>query len=162
MVRYFILWCVIVAAFPARAQQARGESNVFTLSSDTSMIVVAAEVERPPVGFEVGFSEPSGNGVLDAGETGVVEVTIRNRGKVEAKSVSVNLYFLSDSTGLTSDPVLPAEVISPGGETTAAIHIRADIAVTSRTVRVGVSLKELNGLRCDPPAELEFNTKARE
>jgi len=119
-------------------------------------------VEKPPIAFELHFSEPSGNGLLDAGETGSIEVDIHNRGKKEATLVSVSLFFLSDSTGLAQEQIPAVVSIPPEVETRATIHITADVLVSSRTVSVSVALKAANGLRCEPPAEIEFNTKGKE
>lgn len=155
-----IMGLTVVGSLRASAQESSGESNAFDLSSD-SALVVSAEVSKPPIAFDVGFSEPSGNSFLDAEETGTLEITVRNTGIKPASCVQTLVFFLSDSSGLRIGELPAIAPLAAGAEKSLTVQVIAGAQITGRVVRMGVALKECSGLRCEPPAQIEFNTKAK-
>ena len=70
-----------------------------TLAEDGSILVKVAPVP-PNLSASVQFTEPSGNKILDAEETGKLIITLQNRGKGDAFDVRAEIKASGKTGGL--------------------------------------------------------------
>ncbi|MEK7859014.1 MAG: caspase family protein [Elusimicrobiota bacterium] len=110
---------------------------------------------------EVLFSEPSGNNRLDGGETGMLTVTVSNKGKGPAYAVRLLAHLPAAVPGLT----VPAEVLvgelKPGQSAKREVTIEASEDVAAARAKLQVDVKEANGFDGDSML-IEFETRAFE
>ncbi|HQK46964.1 MAG TPA: caspase family protein [Syntrophorhabdaceae bacterium] len=115
----------------------------------------------PNLTATVSFSEPSGNNILDAEETGKLIITVQNTGKGDGFDVKADITLDRAIKGL----YIPASVIIgtiPAGKTIRQeIPVRASEALPTGDVRVNIDIKEANGFDPDP-LRIAFKTKAFE
>jgi uncharacterized repeat protein (TIGR01451 family) len=96
------------------------------------------------------FTEPSGDGVLDAGESGTITVTISNSGTSAAKGVSVKARSDPAASGLTFPASVQVGDIAANSSATARIPVQASPAVRGRTVLMTVEVADAAGLSAEP------------
>ena len=113
----------------------------------------------PRLAVKVAFVEPSGNDILDGGETAEIRVTVSNSGTGEAYGVSVAAAMNPAAKGLSLPA--PAELgnIRPGKSASARLTVSAAESAPDRTARVSVETREANGFDAEASV-LEFEIRA--
>lgn len=129
----------------AFADEGRGRLGVFP--APPSLIV------------KVAFSEPSGNNILDADETGKLSITIDNSGKGDAFDVTAEISAEGAPSGLGFDKSVSIGTVPAGGKTTKELELRAAEEIPASNVKFHISVKEANGFE-PAPLILSFKTKA--
>lgn len=138
---------ILLVASPAFAGQGSFKVNVFPAP--------------PNLSASVAFSEPSGNNILDADETGKIVVTVQNSGKGDAFDVKAEVSSNKRLSGLSYDSTLLLGTISAGGTATKDILLRADEDISTDSLSFNIEIKEANGFDA-APVKLTFKTKAFE
>ncbi len=115
-------------------------------------------IARPPVlSASAKFSEPSGDGHLDALETGTIKLTVKNTGAGAATQLRANLYPVQIPGLNYNNTVLGA--VLPGKSVTVEIPVEAYIGVANGNHRLRVFFEEANGF--PPPAvEVAISTRS--
>ncbi len=105
----------------------------------------------PELHVEASFTEPSGNNVLDARETGHIAVTIKNSGKGAARGLKLRLSHHAGPQALDFDPeVLLAETLGAKKQVCRRLPITAKKSVASGIAKIRAKVMELNGFDADP------------
>ena len=113
----------------------------------------------PNLTTSVSFKDPKGKGMLEAGDTGKVIITIKNSGKGRAYDVSLKLEPLKEIAHLRIKPTnLKAGDIEPGDEKKVESDITADEDIATQEVKMRIEGYEANGFAIDP-LNLTFNTR---
>jgi len=114
---------------------------------------------KPPVlSFEPEFTEPSGNQLLDAEETGTLKLTISNTGAGPAQNVVAKLNTTLLPMGLSFSPELAVGVIAARDKRTISFPLTASETIPSQTVTFRIEVLEANGFDADPQT-LTFSTR---
>ncbi len=71
-----------------------------TASAERGSLLVTVSPVPPNLAAAVQFAEPSGNNILDAGETGKLIITLQNRGKGDAFDCRAELNIQPKIKGL--------------------------------------------------------------
>jgi len=108
----------------------------------------------------VQFSEPSGNGILDPGETGTVTVSITNTGGTPAKGVIVRAKTQVDVSGVTFPAVVQVGDIAPTASGTARIPVQASETVRSQTISLTLEAADAGGIAAEAKT-LAITTRER-
>ncbi|MCX5815311.1 MAG: caspase family protein [Proteobacteria bacterium] len=112
----------------------------------------------------ISFSEPSGNGALDAGEKGSIIVKAKNNGKGEALGVALLIETIdakgnaSSINGMNFRSKLHIGTIESGEEKTFSIDITASEDIPTSGVIIKATLSEEGGFDSQPVA-ISFKTK---
>ncbi|MBI4676681.1 MAG: caspase family protein [Elusimicrobia bacterium] len=122
----------------------------------------ASDIPKPTVpprlATQVSFKEPSGNNMLDAGETGTLAVSVTNSGKGPAYGVN-----LAASVGGVSGIAVPAMAelgeIGPGKTQTQSIALESSQELANGRAQVKIEAHEANGFDASPKI-VEFKTQA--
>ncbi|MBA4397824.1 MAG: hypothetical protein C0394_10665 [Syntrophus sp. (in: bacteria)] len=115
----------------------------------------------PNLSASVAFSEPSGNRILDADETGKIVITLQNRGKGDAFDVRAEIKASGKTEGLEFDRDVLIGTVPAGGTVTKEIALKAAEDIPTANISLTVELKEANGF--DPnPMRVSFKTRAFE
>lgn len=122
---------------------------------------VAVMPAPPNLSATVSFSEPSGNNMLDAEETGGLVITVKNSGKGEAFDVSAEVAVDKRITGLSFEKDIPVGTVAPGETVKKEVVLRATEDISTADVKFSITLKEANGFDPDP-VKIAFRTKAFE
>lgn len=126
----------------------------FTITSED-----AFERGLPPNLFaELSFQDRNGNGILEAGESAEIELTIYNRGKGKAQALKIFLEDNLNDRSLKSESAY-VPVINPGESHTVTIPIKADLAIKAAEHKLKINVLERFGYDMDP-AYLVLNTAA--
>jgi alpha/beta superfamily hydrolase len=112
---------------------------------------VSQQFETPPflVISDLTFSEPSGNKILDAFETGSMQLNARNEGKGPAKDIKLQIVFSDKAhcvSGLIFNETTNLGTIQPGDEKKIDVDITALDNVPTASVELKAILVEGNGL----------------
>ena len=132
------------------------------IKADPKSISIATRAGIKPVilAATLQFSEPSGNGALDAGESGTVTVSISNSGGSPAKGVVLK----AKSEPVVSGVSFPASVqvgdIAPKASASARIPLQASEAVLAQTLTMIVEATDASGVSAEPKS-IAVTTKAR-
>lgn len=103
------------------------------------------------------FSEPSANRMLDAGETGNIDITIFNSGNASAHNIVINLtaennpYIFWDKSKTITD-------IAPDASATASFSITATKGAKNRNILFTFTFDEQNGF-FPPPLEMQISSQ---
>jgi hypothetical protein len=127
---------LLLAAAPAQAEKGSLKIGIFP--------------DPPGLTAAVKFSEPSGNNILDGGETGKIIVTVRNDGKGEAFDVRGELAAQGAATQLEFTRQIAFGNIAPGASVTREIPVRAGEDVRAGNAGFEATVKEGNGFDADP------------
>jgi len=115
----------------------------------------------PNLTASVQFTEPSGNRILDADETGHLVLTLKNRGQGDAFDCKAEIKSAGRLKGLGFDRSIVIGTVPNGQTVTREISVRADEDVPTANVNLTVEITEANGF--DPaPVRLAFATRAFE
>lgn len=150
----FIFLLILSGTFVHAQQVVSGTSvplqvNISRANYDNGIPVLSAKAE---------FSEPSGNNLLDAGETATLKITVTNSGSNAAYDVAVsavadnaqNLNFSFDNSFLGE--------IAPGKSAVAVLSFTANESIQNESRKFTVSFSEHNGFIARP-VEFSFNTQ---
>lgn len=141
----FIAAIILLLATTAWAEQGRLRVNVSPLP--------------PNLTATVQFTEPSGNNILDAGETGQLIVTLQNRGQGDAFDCQADLTVQPGVKGLAFARNIPLGTVPAGGTVQREIPLVASEDLPTAGVSLAVEIHEANGF--DPnPLKVSFQTKA--
>lgn len=144
-----LLACILVAVLAA------------TCFAATGTLRLGVAPVPPFLSASVAFSEPSGNNMLDADESGILSVTIKNSGKGDAYDVTAELSASRSLPGLAFERSVAVGTVPAGGSVTKEIPLRAAEDIASESLTLTVELREANGF--DPqPLKISFKTKAFE
>ena len=93
----------------------------------------------PDFSIAAALEEPSGNGFLDAGETGRIRLTVNNKGGT-ARDVEIRFEPLDPKSiaGLRFEKLAPISKLKENGEKTIRISITADKNVKGRTQKLQI------------------------
>ena len=134
------------------------------------LLVTIAQAERgklqvtvspvpPHLTAAVQFTEPSGNNILDAGETGKLIVTVQNRGKGDAFDCRAELNIQPKINGLSFERSVLIGTVPAGGTVKKDIPITAADDLPTAGASLSLDIREANGF--DPnPLKVSFQTKA--
>jgi hypothetical protein len=121
---------------------------------------VREELIVPVLSVAVDFSEPSGNGFLDAGEAADLTASIVNSGKATAKGAIIAPSNPMMFAGLSMVPPAETAEIAPGETKTVLFKIWAAEDITSQTINLKVSVSGSNFSPIDSKT-ISISTKAR-
>ena len=95
----------------------------------------------PDLSVAAALEEPSGNGFLDAGETGRIKLTITNKGST-VRDVEIRFEPLAPKSiaGLRFEKSAPISKLSENNEATIRISTTADKSVKGRNQKLGIHL----------------------
>jgi hypothetical protein len=129
-------------------------------AEDGSILIKVAPVP-PNLSAQVAFTEPSGNKILDAEETGKIVITLQNRGKGDAFDVHAEIKASGKTDGLEFDRDVLIGTVPAGGTVKKEISLKASEDIPTANISLTVEIREANGF--DPnPMKLSFKTKAFE
>lgn len=115
----------------------------------------------PNLSATVEFKEPSGNNILDAGETGRLIISVKNNGKGDAFDVKAEIKPGKRLDGLLYDKEINIGTISAGQNISKEIELKADEDIPTDSLTFDIDIKEANGF--DAAAmRLTFKTKSFE
>jgi len=115
----------------------------------------------PKLTSSVQFVEPSGNNILDAGETGKLIVTIQNTGAGDAFDVKAGIKPNKRINGLSFNTDVSIGSVPAGQSVRQEIALKTDEDMPTDTISFNITLTEANGF--DPaPVKITFKTKAFE
>ena len=115
----------------------------------------------PNLSATVEFSEPSGNNILDAEETGKLIISIKNTGKGDAFDVKAEIKANKSLKDFSFDREVSIGTIAAGQSMTKEIELKAEENIPTDAVSFEINLKEANGFDADP-MKLTFKTKSFE
>lgn len=107
---------------------------------------------------QVSFREPSGDNVLDGGETGVLSVTVSNAGPGAAYAIGMTLAPQAQVSGLSVPPEVELGDLEPGQSSAREILLEASPEVAAGTVKILLSIHEGNGFDTEPVL-IDFETR---
>jgi hypothetical protein len=109
--------------------------------------------------MDVAFSEPSGNQILDAEETGIVTITVKNDGQGDAFDVKLTLKPSKRIGGLSFNESFDLGTLPSGKSIARKVSISAAESVATAKLNLSIELTEANGFYPDPTL-LAFSTAA--
>jgi len=115
----------------------------------------------PNISADVKFTEPSGNNILDAEETGKLTITVKNIGKGDAFDVRVEISADKRINDLRFNRSVSFGTIPSGKSVTEKIKLAAGESLPTDKVSFTVDIEEANGFDADP-LRIAFKTKAFE
>lgn len=127
----FAILLLVVVAHPAVAE--KGVSRIRVVAG------------TPQLSAALSFTEPSGNGSLDAGESGTITVTVRNDGKGDAFGVRALLKADGNPRGLSFDGEIVFGAVPAGGSVSRSISVSAAEGVGTSDVRILFEFREAGG-----------------
>lgn len=145
--RFLVLLIIILSASLVFAGQGSFKANVFPAP--------------PNLSATVNFSEPSGNKILDAEETGKLIITVKNSGKGEAFDVKAEIKSHKYINGLRFKESVSIGTIPQGQSISKEIELIASEDIPTSEIKFTINIKEANGFDADPIA-IAFKTKAFE
>ncbi|MBF0328764.1 MAG: caspase family protein [Nitrospirae bacterium] len=143
----FVCAALLISAAEGFAEKRSANVNVFPAP--------------PNLSATVKFNEPSGNNILDAGETGRLILEIKNSGSGDAFDVRAEIKPDRRIEGLRFDRDISLGTIGAGQSITKEIELAADEEILSGRAVFGIALKEANGFDLKHPG-IAFSTKAFE
>lgn len=146
--KFFLLFLIIIlSASLSFAEKASFKVSVFPAP--------------PNLSATVSFSEPSGNKILDAEETGRLIITIKNTGKGDAFDVKAEIKTDKKLNGLSYDRDVDLGTIAAGQSIKKEIELTASEDIQTSDIKFSINIKETNGFDADP-ITIAFKTKAFE
>ncbi|MFH0989274.1 MAG: caspase family protein [bacterium] len=124
------LWIMIVSLpMILEAQQITGKTSAGSFGS-------------PPVALsiEVAFIDPSGNNILDAGETGRITLTVSNSGKVDAQNVIAKFSTSIQQPKLVFPPSISLGTIAAGTSSTKEVSITASETISNQVLDIAIEV----------------------
>ena len=130
-------------------------------SAEKGSLKIGVFPAPPYITASVKFSEPSGNSILDAEETGKLTITVKNTGKGDAFDVRVEISADKRINDLRFNRSTSFGTIPSGKSVTEKIKLTAGESLPTDKVSFTVDIKEANGFDADP-LRIAFKTKAFE
>lgn len=112
----------------------------------------------PKLATEISFKEPSGNNILDAGETGVITVHLTNSGRGVAYNVSA-VVAIDGVPGLAAPAAVDIGDVGPGETKARSISIEGPHELGTGKARATIEVREGNGFDAATRV-VEFQTQA--
>jgi hypothetical protein len=135
--------------------------NLTAALAERGRLQVTVSPVPPNLTAAVQFAEPSGNNILDAGETGKLIITVQNRGKGDAFDCLAELNIQPKINGLTFERTILIGTVAAGGTVKKEIPLTATEDLPTTGVSLSLDIREANGF--DPnPIKVSFQTKAFE
>lgn len=138
----------------------------FSLATEQDIITGKSQPKRvhlamhpPQLLLKVNFSEPSGNGVLDAQERGEILISVKNVGKGAARDLAVSLIPEQTSRSLSFKDRLTIGKIEPGQTASLSAAIAADVNVPDQENRIRIEVREPHFKAHPAPVSLSFQTR---
>ncbi|MEI7638043.1 MAG: hypothetical protein WCJ37_12110, partial [Syntrophus sp. (in: bacteria)] len=132
-----------------------------TALAERGRLQVTVSPVPPNLSAQVAFTEPSGNRILDADETGKLLITLQNRGKGDAFDVRAAIKASGKTEGLEFDRDVIIGTVPAGGTVKKEIALKAAEDIPTTNISLTVEIREANGF--DPnPMKVSFKTKAFE
>lgn len=126
---------------------------VFTLGSSS-----APKPKLPAkLTLKLAFREPSGDGVLEGGEKGEVDVRVVNDGAGTARGVRLAAAFEAGG-GVRLPSMVDLGDLEPGKSAAAILPLAASADALTQAVRLRIDAREANGF--DGSASVQFETRA--
>jgi hypothetical protein len=140
--------------------QARGTANA--LYSTATQTTAGAPKPNASAALDaaVAFREPSGNGVLDGGETATVAVEVRNRGPGTAFNVHVAIAGDSAAREVTVGALPPISRLDAGASARVEVPISAAIDARDGPASLLITVSEANGFGIEAPQRLTIPVRA--
>ncbi len=130
-----------------------------TALAERGRMQVTVSPVPPNLTASVQFTEPSGNNILDAGETGKLVITLQNRGKGDAFDCRAELNVQPRINGLSFERSIPIGTVPVGATVKKETPLTATEDLPTSGVSLVVDIREANGF--DPnPMKVSFRTKA--
>ena len=111
----------------------------------------------PQLNVDVKFIEPSGNNILDAGELGKIQLTVKNLGDGPASMVKIKNS--TTTKNITFDEQKVITQIFPGQSQTINLTLKASKQLQTDTSDFLISFSEENGFH-PAPVEVSFGTQS--
>lgn len=134
-------------------------STAFAAKGSLEIRVAPVPKMPPRLEFSLSFEEPSGNGLLDAEESGKLTIAVRNEGKGDAYDVRAVLTVSPPVQGFSFDKEVRFGRIPAGNNATQIALLSGAEGLSSGSVKMTVVLEEKNGFGADPVV-LSFRTRA--
>ncbi len=112
----------------------------------------------PLLSATVGFSETSGNRILDADESATLTITLKNSGKGDAYDLKAFLSTDKKATGLSFSREVVIGTVPAGGQAVKQVALKTSEELGSGHLNIMVDLREANGFD-PPPLRLAFQTR---
>jgi hypothetical protein len=122
-----------------------------------SIALTKGTVGIPKIISEVKFTEPSGNNILDAGESAIIEFNIKNNGTGAASMLKIIGSTPNMNIEFDKEKVLPQ--VFPGQSQNVLFRIKADKKISTNNCDFNFSFVEENGFQ-PAPVKLSFGTQA--
>ena len=157
-------WVRVVAFSPDGKLLASGSSKTIKLWDVSSVSGIAnirpAKPDYPAVlTGSIKFREPSGNNVLDAGESGSIILSLTNTGRGTAHGLTATVSPGSAYEHVTVEKPKTVIRLDPSKSVTLEIQISTDIELATQQMTFIVSVSEANGFDLDPPLKISFGTQ---
>jgi len=161
--RTLLMLCAaaLTFSFTAPGQSVIGRSNSGSLSIEgADTIRPAGAVKGSALSLDMEFTEPSGNHVLDARETGRLRIVISNNGKTLARNIVVKLVPSEMPAAVTFNDSIKVGDIPPGGTEYAFFYFTAGENVPTQVLTFVVEARQPSGMVGEPRAFV-LETKRR-
>jgi len=113
----------------------------------------------PNLVADASLYEPSGNNILDTGETGAIKITIKNTGRGDAYNVTISPSIEGSIKGLNIGRHFIIPKLEAGKVANGEIKLTtSEDDLISADVKIIISITESNGFDADP-ISLAFKTK---
>jgi hypothetical protein len=119
----------------------------------------SASVNKNQLTLEIEFTDPSGDGFLDAKETGRLRIIITNTGKTVARDLVAKIIPKTEVSGLTYIDSIKVGDVPVSGTRYAIFYFTAATAVRSQTVTFRVEIRNGNNDLVAEPRLLTFVTR---
>ncbi len=108
---------------------------------------------------DISFKETSGNNILDADESAVINLKIKNSGDGTAYRLTplVNLSDEADNISVSTPSAISK--FDPGEKADIRIPVSASGSLADSKVNMKIEIREVNGFDLYPPAEITFETR---
>ena len=137
MKKISIVALIVCALLPLRLNaQERARSNAFILPG------AQKQATPPALKIDLSFQEPSGNGVLNPGETGQMIIAVTNTGGTQAKDVQVRVSTASRLDGVTFGKEFPVGTINPSERKTVSVSFVAGPTLTDQKAVINIDATE--------------------
>lgn len=137
------------------------EKDGFTANKDIQIALVPEFTLPPSISMSTKFSEPSGNGVLDGRETGMLNVTLRNDGPGVARGLTVHVRSKGKGMGLQFKGEHTAPRIAVNSMATLQIPVHAKEDIPDGQIQLQVTVYEPYFKAHPIPAEVIFTSRAK-
>ncbi len=155
----------ILATSVVNGQTASGRSTRFSFTAPSDTVSNSGKNTNgnskfPMLTVRLSFAEASGNGILEAEETGTLKLVVMNQGMVPAHRLTLKVVPLTEASGLVVGRVPVVEELGGGESVVMDLPITATDIVGSIQNRLRLEILEEKGFDLDPPAIFAFQTQA--